>query len=407
MTITRLKLERFTAFEALDFEPSPGVNVLVGANGTGKTHLMKVAYAACDVSKTGAGFAEKIVRVFMPSGGAIRRLVKRRGTGASCDVRIHRGDRRLQLSFSTDTKAAGSATVAGASDWSVDPVESVYIPVEEMLANAPGLRSLQAQSEGIYADILDRAYSPALRGPMPRERIRLLTILQKAIDGKVHERNEEFPDYTQRSACALGSMETRAQAPRKPVIPCHSRDLSAVIPAKAGIHSNQELLDSRFRGNDGMKESIYPSFVCNQEEFFLRGRKTDLEFSLLAEGLCKIGLLWLLIQNGTLPEGSVLFWDEPEANLNPKLFGVVVEVLLELQRMGVQIFIATHDYAVLKEFDLQTKEKDKIVFHSLYCDGSEIACHTAATYLDLHPNAIAEAFDDLYDREVKRSLGDK
>ena len=39
---------------------------------------------------------------------------------------------------------------------------------------------------------------------------------------------------------------------RKPVIPHHSRDLSAVIPAKAGIHFNQRPLDSRFRGNDGI-----------------------------------------------------------------------------------------------------------------------------------------------------------
>ena len=42
MTITRLKLERFTAFKNLEFKPSRGINVLVGANGTGKTHLMKV-----------------------------------------------------------------------------------------------------------------------------------------------------------------------------------------------------------------------------------------------------------------------------------------------------------------------------------------------------------------------------
>ena len=47
MTITRIKLENFTVFESLDLEPSPGINVLVGANGTGKTHLMKVCYAAC------------------------------------------------------------------------------------------------------------------------------------------------------------------------------------------------------------------------------------------------------------------------------------------------------------------------------------------------------------------------
>ena len=50
MAITRVKLENFTVFESLDLEPSPGINVLVGANGTGKTHLMKVCYAACATS---------------------------------------------------------------------------------------------------------------------------------------------------------------------------------------------------------------------------------------------------------------------------------------------------------------------------------------------------------------------
>ena len=46
MSLTRVKLERFTAFENLDLALSPGINVFVGANGTGKTHLMKVCYAA-------------------------------------------------------------------------------------------------------------------------------------------------------------------------------------------------------------------------------------------------------------------------------------------------------------------------------------------------------------------------
>ena len=337
MTITRLKLERFTAFEELDLKPSPGINVLVGANGTGKTHLMKVAYAACDVSKTGVGFAEKLVRVFMPSGGAIGRLVKRRGKSSRCGVHIHRGNRSLRVSFSNHAAVVDSATVKGASRWKDAPVESVYVPVKEMLANAPGFRSLHAQREihfeEVYADILDRAYGPARRGPAPTERGRLLTILQKAMDGKVHMKNEEF---------------------------------------------------------------------------FLRNRQGMLEFSLLAEGMRKLGLLWRLIQNGTLLEGAVLFWDEPETNLNPKLFGSVVEILLELQHLGVQVFIATHDYAVLKEFDLQMKEADKIVFHSFYRDDGddgEIACHSVGTYLDIHPNAIAEAFTDLYDREVERSLG--
>ena len=334
MTITRVKLERFTAFESLDFEPSPGVNVLVGANGTGKTHLMKAAYAACDVSKTGAGFAEKLINLFLPSRRSIGRLVRRRRTSARCAVEIWRGKQRIRISFSNHSTVPDSARVIGANNWVRQPVESVYIPVKEMLANAPGFRSLYAQRdihfEEIYADILDRAYQPALRGPAPRERRRLLTILQKTIEGKVRAKDEEF---------------------------------------------------------------------------FLRSRQGNLEVSLLAEGIRKLGLLWLLIQNETLLDGSVLFWDEPETNLNPKLFGSVIEILLELQRMGVQIFIATHDYVILKELDLRKKKNDRITFHAL-CrdDNGEIICKPPAhTYLDIDPNAIAEAFTGLYDREVERS----
>ena len=336
MTITRLKLKRFTAFESLDFEPSPGVNVLVGANGTGKTHLMKAAYAACDISETQGNFADKLVHTFMPSGGAIGRLVKRRAESSSCDVSVHRKGRKIGISFSNHTKAAGSANVTNESSWKKRPVESVYIPVKEMLANAPGFRSLYARRdihfEAVYADILDRAYQPALRGPTPPERRRLLNILQKAIEGKVRTKNEEF---------------------------------------------------------------------------FLRSPQGNLEFSLLAEGMRKLGLLWLLIQNGTLIEGSVLFWDEPETNLNPKLFGPVVEILVELQRTGVQIFIATHDYGILKELELRGEEEDEIVYHSLYREDGEIACRTAGAYLDIHPNAIAEAFTNLYDRQVKRIFAGK
>ena len=107
-------------------------------------------------------------------------------------------------------------------------------------------------------------------------------------------------------------------------------------------------------------------------------------------------------------DGSVLFWDEPETNLNPKLFGPLIEILLELQRMGVQVFLATHDYVILKEIDLRRKSEDDVLFHSLYRDedSGEIQCHSTSDYLQIHPNAIAETFADLYNREIKRSLGD-
>ena len=335
MAITRVKFERFTAFERLDFPASPGLNVLVGANGTGKTHLMKVVYAACDVSKTKTAIGEKLIRLFMPSGRAIGRLVKRHKASSRCIVEVHRAGHKLRVSFSSRGTVADSADVTGARNWVEAPVESVYIPVKEMLANAPGFRSLYSQREihfeEEYADILDRPHQPSLKGPTDTDRKQLLSILQKTIEGKVTRRNEEF---------------------------------------------------------------------------FLRNRQGNLEFSLLAEGMRKLGLLWLLIQNGALLKGSVLFWDEPETNLNPKLFRPLMEILLKLQRTGVQIFLATHSYVILKELDLRATKQDTISFHSFHRGSNDgaIVCHTTPSYLEIHPNAIAEAFDDLYDREIRRSL---
>ena len=89
-------------------------------------------------------------------------------------------------------------------------------------------------------------------------------------------------------------------------------------------------------------------------------------------------------------------WDEPEANLNPRLIGTVVDILLELQRMGVQVFLATHDYVVLKEFDLRKKVDDAVRFHALFRDTETgaIAMHSTDDYLAIHPNAIADTFMD-------------
>ena len=333
MTLTRVRLERFTAFEELDLELSPGINVLVGANGTGKTHLMKVCYAACEVSKTGKGFADKLVRIFMPSGWSSGRMAKRGGEEGTGRVEVFRGRGSIFTTFSDRARSSNAdITVTRGEQQSS---ASVYIPVKEMLANAPGFRSLYASRsihfEEVYADILDRAFLPALREE-PAAFVTLLRDLEKALGGSV-------------------SIEG--------------------------------------------------------EEFFLNGRHGALEFSLLAEGLRKLALLWLLIRNGSLSQGSVLFWDEPETNLNPKLYRLLMEALLELQRHRVQIFLATHDYGILKEIDLQMVNDDKVAFHSLYRgdEDGEIECCTSKDYLGIHPNAIAEAFSDIYDRVIERSLG--
>ena len=43
--ITQLKLKSFAAFTELDIDFSPGINIIIGENGTGKTQLLKAILA--------------------------------------------------------------------------------------------------------------------------------------------------------------------------------------------------------------------------------------------------------------------------------------------------------------------------------------------------------------------------
>ena len=133
--------------------------------------------------------------------------------------------------------------------------------------------------------------------------------------------------------------------------------------------------------------------------------------SMTAEGFRKIGILHRLLSNGVLSPGSSgpLFWDEPESNMNPKLMKLLVQVLLELARNNQQVILATHDYVLLKWFDLLARpgQGDHIRFHALVNKGGQVTLQSADSYKELDNNAIANTFNDLYDEEIKRSLGGK
>ena len=47
MAIKKIRLENFTVFDELEMDFEAGVNVFVGENGMGKTHIMKLLYSAC------------------------------------------------------------------------------------------------------------------------------------------------------------------------------------------------------------------------------------------------------------------------------------------------------------------------------------------------------------------------
>lgn len=331
MALTKLSLENFTAFNAIELEFSKGINILIGENGTGKTHIMKLLYAACQAahgSKKVTNFPQKIVQVFRPDNANLSRLLSRKAGNNSAKVQVTSGRNAIKASFNLKTKN-WDAEIIGAQAWEkeLSDLTSTFIPAKEILSNSKNLLNAaiagNVDFDDTYLDLISAASVNISSGSDNAQKKKYLQILQSITNGKVKYENEEF--------------------------------------------------------------------------YLLPENQLKLEFQLVAEGMRKIALLWQLIKNGTLEKGTVLFWDEPEANLNPSVIPTLVDLILELQSQGVQIFISTHDYILAKYFEVKRKENNDVLFHSLYQTDDGVKCETNVNFRDLETNAIISSFDKLLD----------
>ena len=143
-------------------------------------------------------------------------------------------------------------------------------------------------------------------------------------------------------------------------------------------------------------------------KFYLRVKGAgEFEMGLVSEGYRKLSTLIYLILSGSLNKNAILFCDEPETNMNPKLISHVADALIKLSQMGVQIFISTHSYFVQQSFNLfaeyqnKGKEKIDIQFMSLYKEQEfgELQSEISKSLSEITHNAIMEEFDAIYDRE--------
>ena len=164
MTIKKIKLENFTVFDSLDLAFSDGINVFIGENGTGKTHLMKLLYAACQATRKDISFAHKIVKVFKPDDLNIGRLVKRRmGMQiAKIDIYSSENNNKLSMEFNSHAKK-WEAKIMGEEKWekSLGDLVSTFIPAKEILSNARNLESAvnkdNVDFDDTYIDIISSA----------------------------------------------------------------------------------------------------------------------------------------------------------------------------------------------------------------------------------------------------------
>ena len=175
--------------------------------------------------------------------------------------------------------------------------------------------------------------------------------------------------------------------------------VNAQFPETREIKPNAACVLDKIKSITG-GEVIYDSDVFyTQKE---SGEK--IPFAIESSGFKKLGLLWKLLRNGLLESETILLWDEPENSLNPEQVPLLVDILLELSRNGVQIFLATHSEILASYFSVNRDKGDAVMFYSLYKEGEYIKTDKSDRFDLLVPNNLTLEPVRLYERKLERGL---
>ncbi len=101
-------------------------------------------------------------------------------------------------------------------------------------------------------------------------------------------------------------------------------------------------------------------------------------------------MLARLLHNGVLVPSNPVFWDEPEANLNPALLKDMAAVLTELAKAGFQVILATHSLFLMKELHILAQQHQKPVrYFGLSAGAGGAVTVATADNLELLPDIVA------------------
>lgn len=301
--IKRLVTKNFTVLRNTDLEFSGGLNVIIGENGSGKTHLIKLLYSilSCydeinEINKKlkqeaftkqllQSIMATKLFDVFKPD--QLGRLTTRKQGRERAEVAFFdkTGAYTCFFGFATNSKTEVIFTKTPAKTNINAPV---YFPAKELLTLYPRFVSMydeyHVQYDVTYYDTIKLLGRDLKKGKHDTELQEMIDKIEEAMGGHFY-------------------------------------------------------LDKK-------GDSFYFQ-LSKSNETELKG---DMEVNLVAEGWRKIGMLTQLLLNGGLKDKGVLFWDEPEANLNPQLIRIMAEIIYRLSSK-IQIFITTHSLFLMREIE--------------------------------------------------------
>lgn len=293
--IKKIDIKNFTGFKDISVQFSNQLNIIIGENSSGKSHLLKLPYSVINVSVTErkkssnsiptknifqSRLAEKLISVFRPE--SLGRLVKRKQGRERAEIAIIFENAQYNINFSFASNSKSEVEISNLPGKWMEQTPA-YLPTRELMSIYPNFISLYEQYhiefEETWRDTCILLGAPSSRGPRESIIKNLLSPLEEAMGGKI-------------------------------------------------------ILDANGR------------FYLSQPG------KGNLEIPLVAEGLRKIAMLARLIATGEILNQGYLFWDEPESNLNPKLIKTIAKTIIKLTEHEIQVFLATHSLFLLREIEM-------------------------------------------------------
>lgn len=167
--LRQLVLSNFTIFAATHLQFSPGLNVFLGTNGLGKSHLLRVAYAlsaagreALPRPEANRAYGQRLLRVFQAD--RLGQLVRHGASGAALQLFFDDHALNCALRFGP---ASRHRVNMGTLPTRPNPLRPLLLPARELLSLYPLLQrpELAAHFDDCYQQAAEALARPPHRPP--------------------------------------------------------------------------------------------------------------------------------------------------------------------------------------------------------------------------------------------------
>jgi len=155
---------------------------------------------------------------------------------------------------------------------------------------------------------------------------------------------------------------------------------------------------------ESLDNLLQGTLILEQKRFIFKRGREKYDMSQVAEGIKKISILTTLIRNGIIDKGTILFIDEPETNLHPRAIIILCNMLFALSKIGVQIYLATHSYFVIKQLEILARKYQESIQLCCLERNEDVSAKFSDLKAGIPDNPIIDVSIGLYEVDVRLDL---